>query len=542
MGTKETDPGVGIFVNHDGDVVRSTIEFSNYPTGIVVDRTRVGNLPSGSVQSSENLEEDGFVLAVTQRKDQSSSGPMLEIHSLSPKEKFETEESIIDLNMGKHATKMQFVFGIRRVKSQEIAVTETFSKLHNRRLNLSLSLPDVPSAFDEEYEVKRMKEEETFMMNLCSVGVQTVLWSGCNVYWVMRTPLLLRLDYRLSLFMPGKNYNGSDQHTISKGDIQQLINDIRGQTPQTEIDYLGLTYIRQKAALLLLQELIFTTADGIKAIDEDIEYVNEVLMDSQIDPRVVLTMIPEYYKEIVQSLRGIWVSNGLIGIINSCIQNRALRKAAIVNSECFECNIVSLLKRFLTLWRSKKGFGSIADEKDVFKSVDAALLHVLLELDKQTPKGPARAGSVRAELNAIVDHGVDCFDRAVALLEHYKRLYVLSRLYQWRKLSSRVLSTWKRIREGEEDTGGELIDAEYEIKKYLTRIKDVNTVTEYGIWLAQIKPALGVQVFADDDSRVRFDPVETAALLKKRAPNAVKDYLEYLVFNKKVYLSYKVVY
>ena len=534
VGTKMKDPGVGMFVNHDGDVVRSTIEFSNYPNGVVVDREMVGTSMSASIQGSEELQEDGFVLAVTQRKDELSSRPILEIHSLDPEGKIEAAESFIDLEMESEATRRQLAYGIRRVKVQGISVPEIFSILHNRRLTLSLSLSDFTSAFDEEYEMKRMKEEEAFMMNLCSVDVRTVLWSGRNVYWVMRTPMLLRLDYQLSQSLLSRNNNGFIHYKVNKGGIQQVMDSIRGQTPQTEIDYLGLTYIRQKAALLLLQDLIVTTADGIKASSEEIEYINEVLMDSQVDPRVVLIMIPEYYEEVVQGLKGIWVSNGLTEIINSCIQNQTLRKLAVDNFECFNRNIIILLKTFLTLWRGKKGFGSVADEKDVFNTVDAGLLHVLLELDRQTPKGSARTGSVRAELNAIVDHGVDCFDRAVALLEYYKRLYVLSRLYQCKKLSSKVLSTWKRIMEGEEDSGGELMDVENEIKKYLTRIKDVNTVKEYGVWLARINPALGVQVFADDNSRVRFSPVDVVALLKERAPNAVKDFLEYLVFNKKV--------
>ena len=51
-----------------------------------------------------------------------------------------------------------------------------------------------------------------------------------------------------------------------------------------------------------------------------------------------------------------------------------------------------------------------------------------------------------------------CFERAVELFEQHQRLYMLSRLYQSRKMVSQVLATWKRILEGEEDTGGELVE------------------------------------------------------------------------------------
>jgi hypothetical protein len=50
-----------------------------------------------------------------------------------------------------------------------------------------------------------------------------------------------------------------------------------------------------------------------------------------------------------------------------------------------------------------------------------------------------------------------------------------------------------------------------------------------------------VQVFANDQARVRFEPTRAVALLREKAPGAVKDYLEYLVFEgptKVCYLSF----
>jgi hypothetical protein len=164
--------------------------------------------------------------------------------------------------------------------------------------------------------------------------------------------------------------------------------------------------------------------------------------------------------------------------------------------------------------------------------VDAALLSLLLMLDSNTFPGPAIPGSLRAELNDVVDQGVECFDRAVELLEQHKRLYVLSRLYQSRRMVGQVLSTWRRVLESSEDVGGELLDGELDVRKYVTRIKDVELVKDYGTWLANRNPTLGVQIFADENARVKFTPAEAVDLLKERAPAAVKDYLEHLVFGK----------
>lgn len=149
-----------------------------------------------------------------------------------------------------------------------------------------------------------------------------------------------------------------------------------------------------------------------------------------------------------------------------------------------------------------------------------------------------QAGSLglRSELNRLVDHWKGNFDHAVALLESYHRLYVLSRLYQSRKMSGNVLKTWRRIIEGEVDAGGEITPAgvEVQMRRYLVKIKDVQLVEEYGAWLAGRNPQLGIQVFADNTSRVILDPSDAVKLLKERAPNAVQEYLEHLVFSKNV--------
>jgi hypothetical protein len=97
-----------------------------------------------------------------------------------------------------------------------------------------------------------------------------------------------------------------------------------------------------------------------------------------------------------------------------------------------------------------------------------------------------------------------------------------------------VLATWRRILEGDEDVGGEFTDGETEVRKYLSKIKDRKLVVENGTWLARRNPKIGVQVFADESSRVVIPPNEALAILRDSAPNAVKDYLEYLVFGKMV--------
>jgi hypothetical protein len=196
-----------------------------------------------------------------------------------------------------------------------------------------------------------------------------------------------------------------------------------------------------------------------------------------------------------------------------------------------------MVKRFLLSWQQKRGYGSITDETYVLDSTDAALLHLVLEQDAHL-SAQQRASSTRSELNRLVDNWKGNFERAVALLEQYKRLYILSRLYQSQKMSRNVLKTWRRIIDGESDAGGEVTGAgvEAQMRRYLVKIKDAQLVEEYGSWLAGRNPALGIQVFVDHSSRVRLEPADVVALLKERAPNAVQVYLEHLVFAKNVSL------
>jgi hypothetical protein len=86
--------------------------------------------------------------------------------------------------------------------------------------------------------------------------------------------------------------------------------------------------------------------------------------------------------------------------------------------------------------------------------------------------------------------------------------------------------------EGERDDGGEFVDGELRVRDYLTKIKDAELYAEYSVWLAQRNPKLAVQVFTDDRSRVKLQPKQVVTCLREHAPNAVKEYLEYLVFGK----------
>ncbi|GME31622.1 Citron-like protein [Neofusicoccum parvum] len=430
--------------------------------------------------------------------------------------------------------------GIRTVASEtEVNLSEISDILSLRRLHLrarrrggSISVSASEKIdLDKKEEADKERDEVAFTSRLCKFKSRNMLWNDSEVWWVVRNPLIVQLDAKLKLAQCSAP--GSTQIEPNREGVEYLLNSIRGLEPRNEAEFLGFTYIRQKASLLLFMDLILRTENSIIAYEINKRTTEEALLEGEIDPRIILALLPILNAEVIQGEKGIWVQGGLKDIVEKFLAQQNLSKFPTDPAGPFGDNLLQLTKRYLLVWRRKKGFGSVADEDEVFQTVDAALLRILLILDTQSHPGPATPGSVRAELNALVDNGVDCWDRAIELLEEYQRLYVMSRLYQSRKQAANVLATWRRIIDGEPNDGADFLDGEQEFRKYLGRIRDQAMVEEYGTWLANRNPKLGVQVFADENSRVKFSHDQAVALLREKAPAAVKEYLEYLVYGKK---------
>jgi hypothetical protein len=357
------------------------------------------------------------------------------------------------------------------------------------------------------------------------------MWAGNQIWRIVRNPLTTQLDDVLRKSQAARDSG----HTLDRKAIWDIIETVQQAEPRSEAEFIGLNFLKQKASLLLLGDLLFMNPQARD--DAVIDTTEKALIVGDLDPRLAMILIPLLRTETRQSPQGIWVHAGLAETAESYLQQAD--KAAEALKGFFDAGVLNMMKRFLLSWQQKRGYGSISDESYVFDSVDAALLRLILEQSMSMTKEQLVSSRIRTELNKLVDNWKGNFDHAVFLLESYHRLYVLSRLYQSRKMSGNVLKTWRRIIEGEEDFGGEitLAGVEVQMRRYLVKIKDVQLVEEYGSWLAQRNPQLGIQVFADNTSRVIRDPSDVVALLKERAPNAVQEYLEHLVFSKNVSFS-----
>ena len=531
-GTSMTEPGVGIFVNCDGDVVRGTLEFSRYPSTIVIDG--YDPLTSNTSGSLED-DQDGFVLATIKRTLHGLERNGLEIQRWDVTSEGKSWLAVPEVSdvaeENVNAPSTDITIGLATsLTVQEIHFEEVGKRLRSKRLKISRDTGNEATGNAdngqpelEEWEIARAQQEDDFARRLGKKSTRIVTWSGSSIFWVVRNPLVLRLELVIDEVLHASQESRLDQNRLVK-----VMSEIHNQEARTETDFLSLEYIRQKISILLFADLATNRLDVNQHVNE------HLFVEGGLDPRVLLSMVPLLREDIVEGPRGIWIHAGLVALMErQLLVSSITLEADEILSRPEEFDLLGLTRRYLTIWRQRKGFGSIADETQVFSTVDAALLHVLLYQDQQSMGGPGGSSTVRAELYAVVDNDVDCFDKAVELLERFRRLYVLSRLFQKRKMAGKVLATWRRIIDGEHDDGGELLDGENEVRKYLVKIRDLSLVEEYGTWLARKNPMLGVQVFTDDQSRVKLSPHQVVQLLRSRAPDAVKEYLEHLVFGKK---------
>ncbi|KAJ4364735.1 hypothetical protein N0V95_000680, partial [Ascochyta clinopodiicola] len=540
VGTTPSEQGVGMFVNLDGDMCRGSIQFSSYPDAIVVDGSGIDLTAS---MGPDMDAEEGYVLAAVHRGagEELEYGVEIQRWDVDPGAGEAAKDwlnlSALGISTQADSTHISTPLGMRTVvQPYDLVLPQIGAKLTVQRLQLPFTKGVDTAGGAAPAHTAQEKADLEFTERLSKLKSQNVIWAGNQIWWTVRNPLVTRLDSRLEQATL-TTIDGESRIQPNRNPVERVLGDIRGQDPRNESEYLSLIYIRQKASVLLFMDVVLRTKSNIIIFENEKRITEQALVEGEVDPRIVLSLLPALNQEVVQGPEGIQISGGITSIIEQFLQQNDLSTMPTDVSGPFGDNLLHFVKRYLQFWKRRKGMASVTSDPFVFSTVDAALLHILLLLDQGSANGTSSPGMYRTELNELVDREVECFDRAVELLEQFKRLYVLSRLYQSNckasTKASKVLATWRRILDGEEDAGGAFVDGENELRKYLARIRDQSLVEEYGAWLANRNPKLGVQIFADDHSRVKFEPTRAVELLKEKAPGAVKEYLEYLVFGKK---------
>ncbi|KIV97403.1 hypothetical protein PV10_01158 [Exophiala mesophila] len=540
-GTSEKEPGVGMFVNLDGDVVRGTVEFQTYPEDLLLDNFSLPETPA-SVES----DDDGLLIFAllrrhetgnvtrgleVQRLDNAASSDHPKIWISLPKSALQHPRAGLHHSFGSLSHSFPIASdllelvplpsGRSRARIDHDPRTQSaVEQFEQERALFDSQSSSAPTETSAELVTKRASEEKRFASRFGQSFTRNMVFHGKDLFMILRNPLISQLEYRLMQYVPNANLS-----TIKPTQIFGFLASIHGREPKDESEFLTLNYIRQKASLLLFMHL--QTQFASTDLDNILRPIENTLHDGGLDPRIVLLLLPPLSSEVLYGAEGIWLHHGLADLFETFQSKIATFAKAPVE-------FWMMVRHFLMLWQEKRGYGSIADEKNVFDSTDSALLHVLLHLDQILPQDSGAQRSVKIKLENVVDHWKGDFDRAIQLLESYDRLFVLSRLYQSRKRSRDVLLTWKRIIEGEKDPdyGSNIEFVEARMKKYLTVLRDGGLVQEYSLWLARRNPEIAVQLLTDDTARVKFEPQTIVPLLKQHAPGAVQQYLEHLVFGK----------
>ncbi|MDI1487810.1 MAG: hypothetical protein OHK93_007083 [Ramalina farinacea] len=517
-GSGRQEAGVGIFVNLDGDVVRGTLEFSRYPSSVVVD----GPEPERGI-------EPGFVLAAMAKLINGEEKVGIEVQRWDVEDNSRKEW----LSVPDESTKLPRTSanrspgsGLRTIETPiAVSNSEIGALLRNERYRLSTMTGTSPDE-DDEADVKRQNEERAFGQRLGNQKAKHVYWLGSTIFYLTRNPLALKINAHLD---QACNLTGKvPVRKANRASLLRVIDIVRGQEPLTETDFLALEFLRQKTSLILAADLLAFPDLFTRVSTSDLASTGSLLVEGGLDPRVLIGLVPALCDEVLEGVKGIWIHAGLTAAVE--VYAKYIREMA---APLADGRGLQFVKHYLYAWRERKGFGSVAAETEVFKTIDAALLQVLLMQDTKSRSAHSKPSPERAELYAFVDSGIDCFERAVEILEAHHRLFTLSKLYQSRRIARKVLETWRRIIETEDDQDRGLLDGEHKVLTYLTKVKDTALVDEYGTWLARRNPYLGVQVFTNDASKVKWEPHQVIMLLRRRAPNAVKEYLEHLVFVKK---------
>ena len=535
-GTSPTDPGVGMFVNFDGDPTRGTIQLTKYPEKIILEEgCIIALLPTSEAAGNMDVRVLEMIRIQDDDSDPSTNGGFVQVPLASTR-----------ANAG-----IAKVMGLK-----EVVVSEVGSRLIFDRVRLLTSEGDNTRGELEEWEVKRIAEELEAAKRISKIGGKVVFFSGTKVWRLLPSPMVVRLDSRLpSLVLSpprGATLEAKKEADKRRATILSVLKDVHGLEPTTERMFHEIAYIKQKCGVLLLTEFLgLPREEDKRQFPTELLATERALIDGSLDPRIVVSLFSGFEEELREGKNGVWVYGGIKKVIDMVLIDRRSQGQLTWDGEDKKPewdgrrDLLLLLRRYLSAWRQKKGFGSVsqADEREVFWTIDAALMRCLLLLEATRSPSALQhmAGEVdvRQELYKMCDYpsSVECFDRCVYLLERFKRLYVLSILYQSKKMSREVLETWKRLFEsGDEKALAEFGEGEDRIADYLLAKKDRELVKEYGLWLANRNQKLGIKVFADERARVKWDVQEVLGLFKEYAPVALRGYVEHLVVEQKVSL------
>ena len=285
-------------------------------------------------------------------------------------------------------------------------------------------------------------------------------------------------------------------------------------------------YVHQKAGLLMLSQMLFDDA-------------MDNFTKGNIDPRILISLFPEFDAEaekafVYEGVRACLLETQSVDdIIRTNLLHSVDDEATLQElMSILKGNAIELLRRYLTRFRRKKGFGSLGGAEAnhaLFKVLDRTLLKILLGMDR---------GESKSKLKEFFETDFENPAEAIQLLITHNRWCLVAQLYATTGQHAKSLQTWKQLELGDIKDADYASDALISIQDYLFTRCDDALIWEYGTWLLTYRPEVGSSVMLDciDSGKVTFTPKNVLEELKKPlySKSVYQEFLESLVFERKV--------
>jgi hypothetical protein len=344
-----------------------------------------------------------------------------------------------------------------------------------------IRLSPLVSQLSQEESEERIRKETKIAQKLSIISSSLFVFSQDNgVECLLSSPRLLKLE-----------------QLVWKGKLDEVTNETETWDISTELAVTEMEYLQLLVGLGYLLH-----SDFGSAAQSWLEGAGATL-----DPRSVIYMFGDKL-----DIRGeVWLFNGAAQLVEKILSKKKSRDAK------------GFYQYFLREWLQKRELESVGgNKKQVFQSLELAYLRLLINSDS----------TKKEDIYATIDNDVvESYDDAVDMLMTNKRYFLLTRLYQKHGHTKDVLDCWRKMLTKEwEDS--EFVHGEEKMAAYLIQCQDKTLVWEYGLWLVNHSPRIGLKVFTSPNAVCQFDDHELLTKLKQ-TDEAWRNYLKYLVYEKK---------
>lgn len=352
---------------------------------------------------------------------------------------------------------------------------------------------------DQEFQ-DRIDQESNKLRSLAKISSSIMIYSKSDGLGVLMSRPQLR-QYEESII------NGNIDHVASLLGSREI---------NTELGVLEFKYLNMIVALgYILHE----------------EFDKFEPLSQSLDPRILLFLVGS--KDIVGD---IWVPNGVLPVVDKIKQD--FKKLPFHLNEKF----LEFYYQFISRWLKKKQATEITgDVRDKYASLELSKLRLLL--DPIFRRG--KLALVGNELNNMIDQELTVsYPQCIEIFEEYERYFDLSRLYRHKNIPEKVLSVWKKLLSKDPSdkkyTDDRFISGEDRMCRYLADLDDEDLVWTNGIWLIKHFPNVGIKLFMNPDTKIKFDDAKVVDELRKLDDDEPwRRFLKYLVYEKKSKLFVK---